>query len=115
MVKHRITPQADKILRKQLKAFRRKFGRDPGPGDPVFFDPAADTPTEMSEDSINNAILQALLKSGAPPEVVFAYRKTGLLLVQEHMANYPPENIAEWNAAIAEYFELERSREGKTD
>lgn len=31
--------RTDKILKKQLRAFRKKFGRDPGPNDPVFFDP----------------------------------------------------------------------------
>jgi hypothetical protein len=31
-------------------AFREKFGRDPGPDDPVFFDPDADEPTPLSPD-----------------------------------------------------------------
>jgi hypothetical protein len=32
-------------MREQLVRFRQKFGRDPGPDDPVFFDPEKDTPT----------------------------------------------------------------------
>jgi hypothetical protein len=33
-----------------LQAFREKFGRDPGPDDPVFFDPDADEPTPLGTD-----------------------------------------------------------------
>src|SRR5688500_13083409 len=31
-------------LQDNLRAFREKFGRDPGPDDPMFFDPDADDP-----------------------------------------------------------------------
>jgi hypothetical protein len=33
-----------KILEQQREKFRQKFGRDPGPEDPVFFDPSVDAP-----------------------------------------------------------------------
>ena len=35
------------ILREQREAFRKKFGRDPGPNDPIFFDPEADLSVEL--------------------------------------------------------------------
>src|ERR1019366_5812058 len=33
-------------MNQQLQMFRQKFGRDPGPEDPIFFDPDADTPVQ---------------------------------------------------------------------
>lgn len=33
----------EQALEEQLRAFRAKFGRDPGPDDPLFFDPDAET------------------------------------------------------------------------
>jgi hypothetical protein len=32
-------------LKKQHETFKEKFGREPGPGDPLFFDPDYDVPT----------------------------------------------------------------------
>jgi hypothetical protein len=40
----KLSPQIMEALKTQRKAFRKKFGRDPGPGDPMFFDPDEDTP-----------------------------------------------------------------------
>jgi hypothetical protein len=39
-----MTPEVYAALKEQREAFRKKFGRDPGPGDPVIFDPLADKP-----------------------------------------------------------------------
>jgi hypothetical protein len=36
-----ITDRTRAILEAQQQRFREKFGRDPGPSDPVFFDPDA--------------------------------------------------------------------------
>jgi hypothetical protein len=37
-------PDVHSALLEQRAAFVEKFGREPGPNDPVFFDPDADTP-----------------------------------------------------------------------
>jgi hypothetical protein len=67
------------MLLAQREAFRKKFGRDPGPSDPVFFDPDADQPTPISWVHLEAQRLEAMRKSGAPPQFVYAYQKTGLL------------------------------------
>jgi hypothetical protein len=42
------------VSRETLEAlrrdFRERFGRDPGPDDPVFFDPTAEEPRPLGED-----------------------------------------------------------------
>jgi len=102
--------RVDKILKKQLKEFRKKFGRDPGPGDPVFFDPNADTP-----QPIPRAVLEQGMRDVAqflPPHIAYAYLKLdGLLVTEENMHLIPPEDLAEWNAAIDEFFRLENEAE----
>jgi hypothetical protein len=55
----------ERILRQQLKAFRKRFGRDPLPGDPVFFDPDQDTPMEMTEEQVHKDMLVRKREVGA--------------------------------------------------
>jgi len=52
--KRGVDPEAatKRILRRQLKAFRKKFGRDPLPGEPMFFDPDASEPAPLAEETL---------------------------------------------------------------
>jgi hypothetical protein len=95
------TPRVEGLMKRQLEAFRKKFGRDPGPSDPVFFDPNEDEPTPI--DGVQEQILAAMEKAKLPPEFAYAYRKTGLLGLRADKSAWPREHVAEWNAAIDEY------------
>ena len=44
--------------------------------------------------------------SELPPQIAYACAKTGLLLLDEQLEHYSQEAIAEWKAAIDEYFRL---------
>ena len=70
--------ERSRILKLQVAAFRKKFGRDPLPNEPVFFDPDADVPTPMNEEKMIGAFNTA----GLPPEFAYAYKKTGLILME---------------------------------
>jgi hypothetical protein len=59
----------------QRKAFIDKFGREPGPADPVFFDPDKDMPTPIGADRMNAALENALRDTGIDPEKAEAFRK----------------------------------------
>lgn len=100
-------PVIDLLLNEQFAAFREKFGRDPKEGEPVFFDPNADAPAPIPDKEIDDAFM--LLLKDAPPEVIYAYKKTERVLLADLRDNYPPEVVAEYDAAIAEYFELEKA------
>ena len=52
-------------------------------------------------------VLGAMRKTGVPPQIIYAYRKTGRLLLEGRRELYPPEAQSEWDAAIDEYFRLE--------
>lgn len=56
-------------------------------------------------------IMNALLEANIKPEVIYAYRKTGLLLTDSSLPMASEQSISEWNDAIDEYFRLKRSIE----
>jgi hypothetical protein len=101
----RVTPPAIEALLEQAKAFRAKFGRDPGPNDPVFFDPDSDVPRPMP--SVDDEVLGAMRNANLPPELMYAYRKTGLLLLADNHDRLPKDRVEEWNAAIREYHAMQ--------
>jgi hypothetical protein len=92
--KRTLEQEAARAMRKQLKASRKKFGRHPGPEDPVFFDPKKDVPKPMDEAEMGKLLLDALQKSGAPPEVINAHKKTGRTGMQEHWTTGPKTHSA---------------------
>jgi hypothetical protein len=59
----------------QIQRFRDKFGRDPGPEDPIFFDPNADTPQFYSPDGmadIKQQMVEAMMKANINPATIHA-------------------------------------------
>ena len=50
-------------LIKQHAAFVKKFGREPGPTDPVFFDPHCDIPTPLSDNSMESIYHDVVLST----------------------------------------------------
>jgi hypothetical protein len=86
--------------------FRSKFGREPGPGDPLFFDPDADQPqppTAVQQKVIIGAIHQIMLNTGIDPAFAYAFRKTGLLLTEDNIHLFTAAELAEWDGATNEF------------
>ena len=52
-------------MQHQLIAFRKKFGRDPRPGEPMIFDPDA---TPYPENRMVAEVVEAMRKAGTPPQ-----------------------------------------------
>ena len=63
----KIDPEIMAELEEQLKAFKEKFGREPGPNDPVFFDPDADAPQPISIEKLRAVVIEAARKAGLDP------------------------------------------------
>jgi hypothetical protein len=91
--------------RKQVEAFRRKFGREMTPGDPFFFDPRSDTPQFRPPDDADqalNVLMELMAEAGLEPEVLYAFKATGGLF--PNAANpLPAREQREWDAAVREY------------
>lgn len=86
-----LTQQFDEI-------FRRHFERAPDEGDPLFLGRYL-----LSEEDIERDVVEAMEKEGTDPAHVYAYKKTGFLVVESNLARYTGAAIDEWDAAVAEY------------
>jgi hypothetical protein len=109
----KLSPDAMDMLQRQRERFREKFGRDPGPRDPIFFDPDASEPVRMPGVDMKADVLDALRKAGTPPEIAYAYRKTDLLSLGGDMSLWPKDRVKEWEAAVAEYHLIEQARKDR--
>jgi hypothetical protein len=94
-------------------AFLVKFGREPGPCDPIFFDPDAKTPQPFPPQRYRDEVLRAMKAAGTPPQFIYAFEKTGLVLTRQGANNADRSDLAEYRAAIAEYSALEDAQAKK--
>lgn len=83
--------------------FRKKFGREPGPDDPVVFDPDADTPQRTSQEKHQQLLAKIGEAAGLPPHFVYAMRQTGFVVTEHNISIMPKEKIELWERAIDEY------------
>jgi len=98
-----ITPEMQELLTAQRKAFVEEFGREPGPGDPIFFDPSADIPERIDEHEVEQQTVEIMRAAGIDPAKIHAFQKTGRILTPENMKYLTEEDIAEWQDAVDEY------------
>jgi len=60
----KIDKELNEAIRQQLESFKEKFGREPGPDDPLFFDPDCDVPTPLTEAKVKRGLAEAARKAG---------------------------------------------------
>jgi len=60
----KLSREAHDRLKKHHESFIEKFGREPGPGDPLFFDPDYDVPTPLTESKLRKELSEAARKAG---------------------------------------------------
>jgi hypothetical protein len=70
-----MTPRVHDALLKQRKAFIEKFGREPGPNDPVFFDPDKDIPTPIDPARMDADLEKVIRDAGIDPARADAIRR----------------------------------------
>lgn len=70
-----INRETAEIIAQQKKLFREQFGREPGPDDPLFFEPGVVAVPQFlsdeSSDEIWKSLLQAAGDSGIDPAIVY--------------------------------------------
>lgn len=106
--KIKLDPETAALVERQLVLFRKKFGREPGPGDPLFFDPDADQPRRLQVEPFEADMARRLKEAGVRPEIIYAFEKTGRVVTETNIKNLSKAEIAEWEAAVDEYFDKER-------
>lgn len=92
-------PMTDELvgmMDEQEEHFRQVHGRDPGPGDKVFFDAP---PLEHAE----HQMVEAMRESGLDPAIVHAFIETGQLVTEANIQHIPTVRVNEWNNAVQSY------------
>ena len=101
-----INHETAEVIAKQKKLFREQFGREPGPDDPLFFDPGVAAPQFLSDESTDEiwkSLLQAAGDSGIDPAIVYAMNKTGRIVTEANLEFLSDSELQEWNDAVNEY------------
>jgi hypothetical protein len=101
-----INHETAEIIAQQKKSFREQFGREPGPGDPLFFDPGVAAPQFLSDESTDEIwkrLLQAAGDSGIDPAIVYAMNKTGRMVTEANLEFLSDWELQEWNDAVNEF------------
>lgn len=62
-----LNPEAMAAVERQKELFIEKFGREPGPNDPIFFDPNADEPTPINPRDVEDSVVDAAERAGIDP------------------------------------------------
>ncbi len=95
-----MTPELEEELKEQRKKFIKKFGREPGPDDPLFFDPDADTPQPYPEKKFTETIIASMREAGLDEKLINAFKKTGLLVTQDNLEWMTPEELDAFEEAL---------------
>jgi len=98
-----MTPEVMQALDEQREAFIKKFGREPRPEDPIFYDENCDEPTPLSGEQIEELMLSALVQAGVRPEIIYACKKTGRLVTESNEHLLTRAELREWKEAVEEY------------
>ena len=87
------------ILAIQRQKWIEKHGSPPGPDDNVFFDM---DPPELVE----HKVVQALESAQVRPALIYAYKKTGLIVTESNLELIPTADLDEYQAAVNEWYEI---------
>jgi hypothetical protein len=101
----------EQALEELLRAFREKFGRDPGPDDPLFFDPGADEPRPLNRVAVEAGMVEAMERAGVSPAQIYAFQQTGIIPAEGLLDRLSAERLQEFYVAVRRYQRLHLSAE----
>ena len=97
--------EIDNAVAVQREKFIAKFGREPGPDDPIFFD--------LDEGKLRADTADAMRAAGIAPALIYAYEETGLIVTQENRNLIPDIELREFDAKVREYHDLHLGDDSK--
>jgi hypothetical protein len=107
----KIEEELMKTMKQQRELFRKKFGREPESDDPLFFEPDAEEPMPIEWHLVRDEVVRGMAAVGVDPAIIYAFRKTGLIVTEDNLGQMPPEAVEEWMAAMDDYHEqIEKRR-----
>lgn len=92
------------MMQHQAERFRAKFGREPGPEDPIFFDPDADEPRPFDPDTAPGEMIEELRQAGREagidPAFIEAWCELGYVVTEDTRHLFSVGDIAAWEEAV---------------
>lgn len=98
-------PELVEAMEQMRLAFVKRFGRDPGPEDPIFFDNDCDIPTPINESIVTQELMEMMAAANIDPSKIYATRKTGFLPCEDNLHLMSESDKKEWNDAVQEYYD----------
>lgn len=84
------------LLDEQRQESIKKYKREPGPNDPVFFD-------MPHPEHLEHMTVEAMKEAGIDPAFIYAYEKTGRIVTDDNVHLLSEAELVEWDDAIQEY------------
>ncbi|MFF8645096.1 hypothetical protein [Streptomyces sp. NPDC015345] len=100
----RLSAGTRKLLELQVDSFRQKFGREPGPGDPLIFDLDASEPTPITREDIDRMMLDMAGMAeelGIDPVFFHAGREVGYMVTEENQDMFTKAEVLAYSRAVA--------------
>lgn len=97
-------------VRYQQEAFRAKFGRDPGPDDPLFFDPDADEPVQLTREQALKGLSELAERAeehGWPPAMIKAWQEVGYVVTRANMHTFSAAQVQAYEEAVRRHWAAE--------
>lgn len=95
--------ELSRLLHAQLDAFRGKFGRDPEPGDPLFFDPDADEPLPLptaAQQTMWGRLERVMAAAGIDPVYALGAADVGYLVVEHNRHLFTALQVQAYSDAV---------------
>jgi len=108
-----VTKPISSAIQSQQTSFKEKFGFEPRPNDPVFFDPQKDFPAPLPMEEFEKAkevFISIMKKLNVEPEYIYGYEKTDLLASYHNWDRLPDRDKRMWQNAIEEYAHITKTK-----
>lgn len=90
----------------QTRLFREKFGRDPGPDDPLFFDPDAEQPMALTKETWDaelGDLAQHVGETGVDPAYIYAWRDVGYIVTEDTQHLFSATEVEAFENAVTRH------------
>ena len=105
----KLNAQLMEVIEKQHQRFIDTYGREPGPGDPIFFEQYL-----YSDEEYENKLIEILEQINVDPAIIYAFRKTQRIVTLENRDMLTDLELKEWKQAVDEYYEINNNTDTET-
>lgn len=99
-----VTEELAEVIEEQRQKFIEQHGREPDPGDNLFFN-------MPHQEVVEHVMVEGMKQAGLDPAIIYAFEKTGLMVTEANEHLISDKDRAEWEAAVLEY----RAKQGDDD